>query len=207
MLLDRFYTTAGEMTPEGRSLMKRKGRLTEGEQILKDEIIVLQWSMFEGMSAREKAVAKKLGLTEKVVKACLERNQAHLMLSEGGPAAILANHVRLAEVRFQGRKKLIEELMDLSLRALTVVNVKLETATPGQAMLIAAQSVDKALLLQGQANNIVKRQDERFHSDEELEAKKAASGAKLSAIEASKQRLKLVGGGENDETIDGDQQR
>lgn len=180
--------TDGTLTPAGKNVLAKPK--TKGEREIRAEVIVWLWTfkrlLPDCRKSMERATGLKWGVIEKVI-------EDHYVTVAGAPSALqmMEEQVELQKVRHEGRVELINSLWDVSVRAIKVLNAKLQTLEPRQAATVAGIAIDKALLLSGQPTSRVARTDERLMSNEELVGKLGKLGAKFEVIQLEIEKSRM----------------
>lgn len=153
-------------SPDLVRLFRDSRALTESERLLRRELFFLLYDLCEGSLYRVKKVC---GLHHDAQRKMLRDRE---QMRQGAPEIqeLVNQHtVELEEVRFQGRKQLIELFYEGAARGLDRGLREIPDMKGLDAIKTAAIRVDKALLLSGQPTSRIAKTDERMMSDEELQ--------------------------------------
>jgi hypothetical protein len=155
------------ITPNFKRLFNQGNKLSQRELALRDEMAYIIYDL-EGSQL---GVQRRTGLSPSTLKRILKERQKAIEETPGMPQVVLGNEIELEEVRFTGRKQLIDLCFDGALKALTAGVARIQDMKPMEQIKAGAIMTDKGLLLSGQPTNRVHKQDERMLSDEELKKK------------------------------------
>jgi hypothetical protein len=182
-LTEALTSPGGEITsPTLIKLFRRANKLTTSERALRDELFLVAWDLC-GHNFME--LKRRTGMPPNTAKRILKMWKTREAKVPQLANARLETEVKLEEIRYQGRKELIEQFWHGARLALERAVSTIAKANHKDAARTAAIFTDKGLLLSGQPTSRVSRVDERTMSDEELQ-KRAAK------LDKEVARLRLV---------------
>lgn len=162
---------------------------------MKEEIVFLMWSDVAGAQNPAAEVAKQTGLKQTKIEQYIREHTRRILLEDGGAEMLLKHRLELEEVRHRGRVETVQQMQDLTVKALVRLSQTIHTANPREAATIAGILTDKSLLLSGQPTSRIARHDERMMNDEQLRERVKEQNERLAAMEDEEQQLKVVKGG------------
>lgn len=152
-------------SPDLKRLFTGGHGLTPVDKAVRDELFPIVFDLCGRSYAQLK---RKTGMHRSTAMRLLENHRKAVEEAPDGPAQELSTHAKLEEVRFQGRKQLIELCFDGAQKALTHGIAQVGSMKGLEAIKAGAILTDKGLLLAGQPTSRVARTDEKMLTDDEL---------------------------------------
>lgn len=157
---------AGKIDSSDLKRLFNRGRsLTPEEKALRDELFPI---VFDLCGRSWTQLKRKTGMHKTTAQRLLKARRQAIEARPDGPVQELGHETRLEEIRFEGRKQLIDLCFDGAAKALQHGIERIKDMKGLEAIKAGAILTDKGLLLAGQPTSRVARTDEKMLSDEEL---------------------------------------